>query len=71
MPFLPPNQQRQSTEGTERVPLITINFLKLRLIFNRGCNGSTVFDCQQCQQTCGSPGKRAVKRVCVCVCEIS
>ena len=62
MPFLPPNQQRQSTEG--------------RLAY--GPADATATHCLLLQLNpdwfyllvpahLGSPGQRAVKRVCVCV----
>ena len=58
MPFLPPNQQRQSTEGKFTEGKLTVSsFSKIQI-------GLTFLVPAQL----GSPGKRSVKRVCVCVC---
>jgi len=42
MPFLPPNQQRQRTEGTDEIRLLLLSRIHLRAITGQPSNGTIV-----------------------------
>jgi len=61
MPFLPPNQQRQSTEGTSIYPVTEYSFLYL---FCENCGQTTVVDNAQGVLYCWWLGLPTVLHIC-------